>query len=134
MPFRRTAASLCTVVALAHPACSSRPPPPPESDEFTAGTAMQHEIKVGMDQSAVLQALGPPNIPSTDSQHREVWTYDKIPSDRVDTSRSIGGGLIVFGGGRNSPARSATARTLTLIVYFDEQKKVRDLAYNYSSF
>jgi outer membrane protein assembly factor BamE (lipoprotein component of BamABCDE complex) len=124
------AAALAALAALA--ACSS-PPPPPEAERVTVGT-VQREIKVGMDQAAVIEALGAPNIVSTDAQRREVWTYDKISSDRVSTSSSIGGTIIIFGGRSGSSSSSSSQRTLTIIIYYDEEKKVRDFAYNYSSF
>jgi outer membrane protein assembly factor BamE (lipoprotein component of BamABCDE complex) len=127
------AAALCALSALALAACSSPPPPPPEGEKVTVGT-VQREIKVGMDQAAVIQALGSPNIVSTDAQRREVWTYDKISSDRVETQSSIGGTIIIFGGSKGSASSSSNQRTLTIIIYYDEEKKVRDFAYNYSSF
>ena len=95
--------------------------------------AVQHEIKVGLDQASVLQALGPANRVSTDSQRREVWTYENIASDRVDTESSVGGGIIVSSGGKSPDVSSPSQRTLTLVIYYDEAKKVRDFAYNYSS-
>ena len=95
---------------------------------------VQREIKVGLDQAAVIEALGSPNIVSTDAQRREVWTYDKISSDRVETQSGIGGTIIIFGGSKSSAASSSNQRTLTIIIYYDEEKKVRDFAYNYSSF
>lgn len=128
---KRTLPLLALAVPLALGACSS--PPPPESEKVTVGT-VQREIKVGMDQAAVIEALGSPNIVTTDAERREVWTYDKISSDRVDTSSSIGGGIIIFGGGKASRQSSASQRTLTIIIYFDEAKQVRDFAYNYTSF
>jgi outer membrane protein assembly factor BamE (lipoprotein component of BamABCDE complex) len=137
MAFRSRSAVLCSAVALAI-ACSNPPaPPPPQPEKPAALGAAQHEIKAGMDQSAVREALGAPKTVSSDSQHREVWTYDQIPSDRIDTSRSVGGGLVVLGGGRGAldgASAPAAKRTLTIILYFDEQKKVREIAYNYSSF
>ena len=125
------AAALCALGALAF-ACSN-PPPPPEAEKVTVGT-VQREIKVGLDQAAVIEALGSPNIVSTDAQRREVWTYDKISSDRVETQSGIGGTIIIFGGSKSSAASSSNQRTLTIIIYYDEEKKVRDFAYNYSSF
>lgn len=113
-------------------ACSS-PPPPEPADDLTVGK-VQGEIKVGMDAASVVEVLGSPNIVTTDEQRREVWVYDKVSSDRVDTSSSIGGGIIIFGGGKSSASRSTTQRTLTIMIYFDEAKKVRDFAYNYSQF
>ena len=111
-------------------ACAS-PPPPPEQQKL-AVDVVQREIKVGQDQASVLEALGPAHRVSTDSQRREVWTYENISSDRVDTESAVGGGIIVFGGGKNPSLSSASQRTLTLIIYYDEAKKVRELAYNYS--
>ena len=112
--------------------CSS-PPPAEEADNLTVGK-VQGEIRVGMDAASVAQILGSPNIVTTDEQRREVWIYDKISSDRVDTSSSIGGSIIIFGGGKGSRSSSSTQRTLTIIIKFDEEKKVRDFAYNYSQF
>ena len=40
--------------------------------------------------------------------------------------------MVVFGDSKS--ASSPNQRTLTLIIYYDEQKKVRDFAFNYSSF
>jgi outer membrane protein assembly factor BamE (lipoprotein component of BamABCDE complex) len=137
MQARRTrdARMLLTVLALALlalTACSS-PPPPEESEELTVGK-VQGEIKVGMDAASVAAILGSPNIVTTDDQRREVWIYDKISSDRVDTASSIGGGIIIFGGGKSSRQSTTNQRTLTIIIKYDEEKKVRDFAYNYSSF
>jgi len=125
------ATALCAAL-LALAGCASDPPPE-DTDELTVGK-VQGEIKVGMDAASVAQVLGSPNIVTTDDQRREVWIYDKISSDRVDTSSSIGGTIIIFGGGKSSRQSSSNQRTLTIIIKYDEEKKVRDFAYNYSSF
>ncbi|MDH3212735.1 MAG: hypothetical protein OEM05_09645 [Myxococcales bacterium] len=129
---KRTWMLVAVAVSLALAGCAS-PPPPNEADELTVGK-VQGEIKVGMDAASVAQILGSPNIVTTDDQRREVWIYDKISSDRVDTSSSIGGGIIIFGGGRSSSSSSSKQRTLTIIIKFDVEKKVRDFAYNYTQF
>jgi len=128
---RRCLGSRATWVAaiFALVACGS---PPPEPEKAAALGAAPREIKVGMDQPSVLKALGPPNNVSTDSEQREVWRYDQIASDRVDTRNSIGGSLRILGSARSPLAGSADARTLTLVIYYDDQKKVRNFAYNYS--
>jgi outer membrane protein assembly factor BamE (lipoprotein component of BamABCDE complex) len=121
--------ALCaTAAALA--ACAS--PPPPEPDKLSVGMG-QREIKAGMDQVAVRDALGAPSTVSRDSQQREVWTYDRVSSDRIDTTRSVGGSMIVLTGAKSALAAASDQRTLTIIVYYDDAKKVRDFAYNYSS-
>lgn len=118
-------------LALVLAACASAPPE--KADDLTVGK-VQGEIRKGMDAASVAQVLGSPNIVTTDEKGREVWIYDKVSSDRVDTSSSIGGGIIIFGGGKSSSASSSTQRTLTIIIKYDENKKVRDVAYNYTQF
>ncbi|MCX6639628.1 MAG: hypothetical protein NTW14_03985 [bacterium] len=102
-------------------------------DRITVATA-QKSIKVGMSGSQVLESLGSPNIISTDEEGREVWVYDKI-STEVVTSESAGVWFLgLVGGGGGSGSRSTSQRTLTIIVKFDADKKVRDLAYHSSNF
>lgn len=110
-------------------------------DRITVGT-VQNEIRVGMDAASVAEALGSPNIVSTDAERREVWIYDKFSSE-VAYSRSDGMilGLIVGGtgggagsGGKSAGARSSSQRTMTVIIKFDLEHRVRDFAYRTSSF
>ena len=111
--------------------------------KLTVGV-VQKEIKVGMSGAGVLEVLGSPNIVSTDDQRREVWVYDKIATDYA-YSNSGGGALILgfasnvlLGGGgsynQNAGAASTSQRTLTIIIKYDDDSKVRDFAYHSSSF
>ncbi len=117
--------------------------------QMTVGT-VQKEIRKEMSAAEVAEALGSPNIVTTDAEGREVWIYDKISTD-VTYSRDSGGlGAILLigsasggtaGGGlgsgsysRSAGAQSKTQRTLTVVIKFDEQKKVRDFAYHASRF
>ena len=110
------------------------PEPPAESPQnLTVGT-VQREIRVGMPASEVAAILGSPNIVTTDAQRREEWIYDKVSSESVQTSNSIGGGIIIFGGSSGQRQSSRTQRTLTIRIMFDEDNFVRDYAYNYSQF
>lgn len=118
-------------------------------DRLTAGK-VQREIKVGMTTAQVAEILGSPNLVSTDEKRREVWVYDKISTESAYSTSSGGisalilggagdGGLVGGGlGGGNykqgAGASSTTQRTLTVIIKFDEQSKVRDFAYRQSSF
>lgn len=95
---------------------------------------VQGEIKEGMPASDVAAILGSPNIVTTDEKRREVWVYDKVSSNRVDTRNSFGGGIIILGGSTRQAESTTTQKTLTIIIKFDEQKKVRDFAYNYTQF
>ncbi|MGD0021799.1 MAG: hypothetical protein ABSC54_05795 [Smithellaceae bacterium] len=104
-----------------------------QGDRLTVGT-VQKEIKKGMSGAEVAQALGSPNIVSTDEQGREVWIYDKISTDRVQSESSGYGTLILFGYRGSAGSSSTSQQTLTIIIKFDNNKKVRDFAYHSSRF
>jgi len=102
-------------------------------DRMTVGK-VQREIHVGMPSAQVIEVLGSPNIVSTDENRLEVWVYDKIATD-VSYSNSNGGVWLLIGAvGGNSGAASTSQRTLTVVIKFDADKKVRDFAYHSSSF
>ena len=124
------ALGLCVLIAAA--GCSSDRAEIKE-DRLTVGK-VQGEIKVGMAASQVAELLGSPNIVTTDEKRREVWMYDKVSTDRVDTSSSSFGGIIILGGSSRSSSSSQRQRTLTIIIKYDEEKKVRDFAYNSTQF
>ena len=117
--------------------------------KMTVGT-VQKEIRKGMSSADVAEALGSPNIVTTDGEGREGWVYDKISTD-VTYSKDSGGatGVLLIGGAsggtaggglgsgyynRFAGAQSKTQRTLTVVIKFDEQHKVRDFAYHSSRF
>jgi outer membrane protein assembly factor BamE (lipoprotein component of BamABCDE complex) len=103
------------------------------ADRITVGK-VQREIRIGMPSAQVIEALGSPNIVSTDENRLEVWVYDKIATD-VSYSKSNGGvWLIIAAVGGDSGAASTSQRTLTIVIKFDADKKVRDFAYHSSSF
>ena len=95
---------------------------------------VQKQIKVGMSGADVLQALGSPNMVSTDDQRREVWVYDKVATDTVQSSSTGWGFAVLAGGQTSSGASSRSQRTLTIIIKFDERNLVRDFAYHSSKF
>jgi outer membrane protein assembly factor BamE (lipoprotein component of BamABCDE complex) len=114
-------------------------------DRLTVGT-VQKEIRVGMSGAEVAGVLGSPNIVSTDEERREVWIYDKVATDYVQSSSSGGvsalllgfggsGGALGSGGYSSSTgAASRSQRTLTIIIKYDQEGKVRDFAYHTSKF
>ena len=103
------------------------------TDRMTVGK-VQREVRIGMTGADVAQVLGSPNIVSTDEKRREVWIYDKIATDTVYSTDSGGVSALIIGYRRGSGASSKSQRTLTVIVKFDENKKVRDFAYHTSRF
>lgn len=120
-----------------------------DENRLTVGT-VQKEIRVGMSGAGVIQALGSPNIVSTDEQGREVWVYDKISTTRVYSQSRGGISTLILGGavvgsalvgagvspyyGSGAGASETRQRTLTILIKFDNSKKVRDFAYHSSRF
>jgi outer membrane protein assembly factor BamE (lipoprotein component of BamABCDE complex) len=117
-----------------------------ESGERVTVGKVQAEIKTGMSGAEVAQILGSPNIVTTDEERREVWIYDKFRTETVTSQSSAGGSILILGlidsfiaGGApsvnsSSGASSRTQKTMTIIIKFDNEKKVRDFAYHQSSF
>lgn len=99
-----------------------------DKGNLTVGT-VQRSIKHGMSSVEVAEVLGSPNIVQNDGMG-EVWIYDKI-SSQVSYSESAGT-LILIGG--SSGASSRSQRTLTVIVKFDGESKVRKFSYHTSRF
>jgi outer membrane protein assembly factor BamE (lipoprotein component of BamABCDE complex) len=104
-----------------------------DADRLTVGS-VQKNVKVGMSGAEVAETLGSPNIVTTDDQRREVWIYDRIATERVESSSEGGLFLVIAGVGQEAGAARTSQRTLTVIVKFDENGKVRDYAYHTSRF
>jgi outer membrane protein assembly factor BamE (lipoprotein component of BamABCDE complex) len=110
--------------------------PSNQARETTVGI-VQKEIRVGMSQADVAEALGSPNIVTRDSQGKETWIYDKIASEASSSSDAGGTGLVLnlFGFySREAGASSTTQRTLTVVIKFDEKKTVDSFSYHASKF
>ena len=112
-----------------------------DTDRITVGT-VQKEITIGMSAADVAAVLGSPNIVTTEEERQETWIYDKISSD-VTYSRSSGTivGLIfgnsgggVGAGSTSAGSSSSSQRTLSVIIKFDTNSRVRDFSYHTSRF
>ncbi|RLB32752.1 MAG: hypothetical protein DRH12_19115 [Deltaproteobacteria bacterium] len=120
-----------------------------QEKQMTVGI-VQKEIRKGMTGAQVAEVLGSPNIVTTDENGNEVWVYDKISTDVTYSTSSAGGGVALLVGGivgdalvggapsgsysSSAGAQSKTQRTLTVIIKFDKNKRVRDFAYHASRF
>lgn len=116
-----------------------------DGETLTVGT-VQKSIRVGMSGADVATALGSPNVVSTDENGQEVWIYDRIATDVVYSEGSGGGGILGGGGGGSvvggiggvfsgsAGAASKSQRSLTVVIKFDENSLVRDVAYHSSRF
>jgi outer membrane protein assembly factor BamE (lipoprotein component of BamABCDE complex) len=114
----------------------------PNTDEKLTVAKAQKEVKKGMSSASVVEVMGSPNIISTDENKCEVWVYDKISTQfaKQNISATVGG-LFIAGAGAGYGAASgdnqtsaSSQRTLTVIIKFDTENKVRDVAYHTSSF
>jgi outer membrane protein assembly factor BamE (lipoprotein component of BamABCDE complex) len=105
----------------------------PDGDRLTLGT-VQRNLRRGMSTTDVLETMGSPNIVTSGDNGSETWVYDKIATDTVHSDSGAYWFVVVSGGEGGSGATSESQRTLTVIVKFDEQKKLTDLAYHSSRF
>jgi outer membrane protein assembly factor BamE (lipoprotein component of BamABCDE complex) len=104
-----------------------------DGDKITVGT-VQKEITVGMSSTDVIVALGSPNIITTDDQRRENWVYDKIATESFASGSQGRPSLLWFVPSQSNVGSSTSQRTLTIIIKFDKENKVRDFAYHTSRF
>lgn len=101
-----------------------------EKNNLTVGT-VQRSIHKGMSGGQVAEVLGSPNIVSTDENGQEVWIYDKFYTEGVVSGSNgwtFGLSNVAAGAARTSQS------TMTVIIKFGANKKVRDVAYHKSSF
>lgn len=127
--------SLAAGVAVVLLACSV--PKMPEGDSsaerLTAGT-VQREIRKGMAGGEVATVLGSPNIVTSGPNGTEVWVYDRTFSEVSTASAGTGVWFLIGTTSQDAGVRRSTQSTLTVVVKFDADKKVADVAYHQSKF
>jgi hypothetical protein len=97
-----------------------------KNSPFTHGS-VQLSIKKGITtQTEVLEKFGAPNIATIDSSGYEVWTYQKYATVAKGTDTRIYATVIIVGGTAGSSGFEQSSKTMTLILKFDERKKVID--------
>jgi hypothetical protein len=121
-------------------ACAVNPPPAAEGPgapetELTLGL-VQREVKNGSTGDEVIRALGSPNQVTRDGHGREVWAYDRVASERIESveSGSLVGGVVGTSGnttgavgghaGRKNTRERTSQKTLTVVVRFDAEQRV----------
>ena len=103
--------SLSLALLLAWTGCQSWPRQTLDSgaENGSQSEGCSKRSRIGMDAASVAAILGSPNIVTTDAERREVWVYDKVSSDRVDSSRSDHATLILIGTRSSGSSSSTTA-------------------------
>lgn len=116
-----------------------------DKSTISVGT-VQRDIKVGMTSAEVVEILGSPNMVTTDENRQESWVYDKISTDKAYSSGGMGMGVGAGGvlgatgilggitGNSQAGASSTSQKTLTIIIKFDGNQRVRDFSYRQSKF
>jgi outer membrane protein assembly factor BamE (lipoprotein component of BamABCDE complex) len=104
-----------------------------QEKEMTVGT-VQREIKKGMSGAQVAETLGSPNIVTSDENGNETWVYDKIATEASYSESSNGLFLILYGQSSSSASASVTQKTLTVVIKFNQDKKVDTFTYHASKF
>ena len=103
-----------------------------EQGDTLSVAKVQREIEIGMSSTDVVTILGSPNMVTTDDQRRESWVYDKVATEAMATT-SRGFAFFLVPEDRRA-AVSSTQKTLTIVIKFDKDGKVRDYAYHQTKF
>lgn len=101
-----------------------------EKQTFTVGK-VQRNIRKGMTNAEVAETLGSPNVVSTDEEGREVWIYDKFSKEQVISASN---GLTFTLSNVGAGAARSSQSTITVIIKYDKNGRVRDYAYHTSRF
>lgn len=142
----RLIAACLTMIFLGTPVVAKETAYEETANKLTHGM-VQLTLRVGQTtQVEILEAFGAPNITTLDGSGREVWVYDRhaTVSASKDSGFSIGvlvgaasGDAIAGSGlgfGKSKSNTSESTRAMTLIIKFDETKKVVDFKSRSSSF
>jgi outer membrane protein assembly factor BamE (lipoprotein component of BamABCDE complex) len=82
----------------------------------------------------VATALGSPNIVTSGPNGTEVWVYDRTFSEVSTAGAGTGVWFIVGTTNDEAAIRRSTQTTLTVVVKFDAEKRVSEVAYHQSKF
>lgn len=102
------------------------------SDDLTAGK-VQREIRKGMSGAEVIQALGQPNIVTSDESGLTTWVYDKIATEANYSQSSDALFLFIYGRTNTSSNYTMTQKTLTVVIKLRDDK-VDSFSYHASKF
>jgi outer membrane protein assembly factor BamE (lipoprotein component of BamABCDE complex) len=102
-----------------------------ETQKITVGSAQS--LKAGMSGADVINALGSPNIITSDNAGGETWVYEKI-SKEVEFMAAQDGSWIFSPRSQSSAVSTSTDRTLIVVVTFDSNRKLQRITYRQVTF
>jgi outer membrane protein assembly factor BamE (lipoprotein component of BamABCDE complex) len=101
------------------------------TQKITVGSAQS--LKVGMSGADVINALGSPNIITSDAAGGETWVYEKI-SKEFEFMTAQDGSWIFSPRSQTTGVSSSTERTLIVVVALDSDRKLRKISYRQTTF
>jgi len=108
-----------------------------EPSKLTPGMAGKHIIKGETTQTEVLEIFGPPDL-VTKRGTVETWAFDRISTEEAHVAGILGGGGLIgagaVGGIVSGGKRTATTKTIMLLVYFNEGGIVKDYSVTATKF
>lgn len=104
-----------------------------QKQNLTAGV-VQREIRKGMTGGEVATALGSPNIVTSGPGATEVWVYDRTFTQVEAANAGTGVWFIIGVTSQNAAVARSSQSTLTVVVKFDAEHRVSDIAYHQSKF
>jgi outer membrane protein assembly factor BamE (lipoprotein component of BamABCDE complex) len=104
-----------------------------QDQELTVGK-VQKEIRKGMSGAEVAEVLGSPNIVTKDENEDETWIYDKIATEVSYSENQSAMFLFLGGTASQSGGAAMTQKTLTVVIKFDANSKVKAFSYHSSKF
>lgn len=92
-----------------------------ETQKVTLGI-VQSRVHVGAYSGEVIDALGSPNMVTSNSDGGETWVYDKLVTEEE------------YAKGSNSGVTVKSSRTMIVVIKFDKKKRVKDVQYRQTSY
>lgn len=92
-----------------------------QTQKITLGN-VQRIVKKGASSGEVIDAIGSPNIVTSNRDNTETWVYDKIVTESE------------FADGNKSGVRVSSSRTMMVVVKFDSNKLVDTVQYRQTSY
>jgi outer membrane protein assembly factor BamE (lipoprotein component of BamABCDE complex) len=127
----KAAPFVCCAAILA--GCVTPPLHSANEREMTLGV-VQKEIRRGLSQADVAEALGSPNIVTRDSTGLETWVYDRSATEASYSNSVAYGTILVIGVAQSAGTSSTSQRTLTVVIKFGNDGKVDSFSYHASRF
>lgn len=129
--------SIACVTALLLVGCGSTAPTPliDETRETVEkiSVASAQKLKVGDSATDVIKVLGSPNIITKSKSGHESWVYDRV-SEQYELIQSSEQDGFIFTTKTDKTKAASSTKTFIVVIDFDEQSVIADIAYRFTQF